>query len=216
MNNKANHTIHFAEGSCVFQAGSSMFGDVHMEGSTIYQGMPKAPETQEAAPCGEEVSYAQSNSIFRASLFKTEEAYVQLRKTILAFVKQAGVEPTEEYQIDPACQAEWYYVLKGLAEAGKALHSGVKDTDFVSQMLAWYPELFNQKEGEEEKKMVRRYAQCISSQRQRWVTRDKQEVPIKDMFVHNNLMNYSLPDTTRFRGVALGLKKQIEALLKGG
>ena len=62
MNNKANHTIHFAEGSCVFQAGSSMFGDVHMEGSTIYQGMPKAPETQEAAPCEEEATTASKPS----------------------------------------------------------------------------------------------------------------------------------------------------------
>ena len=49
----ANITNNFEKDSCVFQAGSSMFGDVHMEGSTIYQGVPKEPQTQ-AAATGEE------------------------------------------------------------------------------------------------------------------------------------------------------------------
>ena len=212
----ASITNNYAAGSCIFEAGSTQNGDVYIQGGTFYQGVAKAPETPEAAPCEEEASYAKTNHIFRASLFKTEEAYAQLRKTILAFMKQAGVEPAEEYQIDPACQAEWYYVLKGIAEAGVAVRSGLKDVDFVRQMLAWYPDLFIRKEEEEEEKMVRRYALCISSQRQRWVGKDKQEVPINDMFAHSNLMRYHLADTTRFRGVALGLKRQIETLLKGG
>ena len=212
----ASITNNYAAGSCIFEAGSTQNGDVYIQGGTFYQGVAKAPETPEAAPCEEEASYAKTNHIFRASLFKTEEAYAQLRKTILAFMKQAGVEPAEEYQIDPACQAEWYYVLKGIAEAGVAVRSGLKDVDFVRQMLAWYPDLFIRKEEEVEEKMVRRYALCISSQRQRWVGKDKQEVPINDMFAHSNLMRYHLADTTRFRGVALGLKRQIETLLKGG
>ena len=209
----ASITNNYAAGSCIFEAGSTQNGDVYIQGGTFYQGVAKAPETPEAAPC-EEASYAKTNHIFRASLFKTEEAYAQLRKTILAFMKQAGVEPAEEYQIDPACQAEWYYVLKGIAEAGVAVRGGLKDVDFVRQMLAWYPDLFMRKEGEVEEKMVRRYALCISSQRQRWVGKDKQEVPINDMFAHSNLMRYHLADTTRFRGVALGVKKRIEALLQ--
>lgn len=218
MNNKASHTINFAEGSCVFQAGSSMFGDVHMEGSTIYQGMPKEPEPQAAATEEEgSVSYAQSNSIFRASVFTTEKAYGQLYKAILAFVKQAGVEPAEKFQIDPACQAEWYYVLKGLAEADNVLRSGVKDTDFVRQMLAWYPELIVRKEGEEEKEVVRRYAQCISAQRKHWVTKDRREMSINDMFAYKQGMNCPLTETIiRLRGVALKLKQRINALLTGG
>ena len=212
----ASITNNYAAGSCIFEAGSTQNGDVYIQGGTFYQGVAKAPETPEATPREEEASYAKTNHIFRASLFKTEEAYAQLRKTILAFMKQAGVEPAEEYQIDPACQAEWYYVLKGIAEAGVAVRSGLKDVDFVRQMLAWYPDLFIRKEEEVEEKMVRRYALCISSQRQRWVGKDKQEVPINDMFAHSNLMRYHLADTTRFRGVALGLKRQIETLLKGG
>lgn len=212
----ASITNNYAAGSCIFEAGSTQNGDVYIQGGTFYQGVPKAPETPEAAPREEEASYAKTNHIFRTSLFKTEEAYAQLRKTILAFMKQAGVEPAEEYQIDPACQAEWYYVLKGIAEAGVAVRSGLKDVDFVRQMLAWYPDLFIRKEEEVEEKMVRRYALCISSQRQRWVGKDKQEVPINDMFAHSNLMRYHLADTTRFRGVALGIKKRIEAILKGG
>ena len=213
----ANITNNYAPGSCIFEAGSTQNGDVYIQGGTFYQGVAKAPETPEAAPCeGEEVSYAKTNHIFRASLFKTEEAYARLHQAILAFVKQAGVESAEEYQISPECQAEWYYVLKGIAEAGVAVRGGLKDVDFVRQMLAWYPDLFMRKEGEVEEKMVRRYALCISSQRQRWVGKDKQEVPINDMFAHSNLMRYHLADTTRFRGVALGIKKRIEALLKGG
>ena len=214
----ANITNNYAPGSCIFEAGSTQNGDVYIQGGTFYQGVAKAQpeEEKQSSAEGEEASYAKTNHIFRASLFKTEEAYAQLRKTILAFMKQAGVEPAEEYQIDPACQAEWYYVLKGIAEAGVAVRSGLKDVDFVRQMLAWYPDFFIRKEEELEEKMVRRYALCISSQRQRWVGKDKQEVPINDMFAHSNLMRYHLADTTRFRGVALGIKKRIEAILKGG
>ena len=214
----ANITNNYAPGSCIFEAGSTQNGDVYIQGGTFYQGVAKAQPEEEKQPSaeGEEASYAKTNHIFRASLFKTEEAYVRLHQAILAFVKQAGVESAEEYQISPECQAEWYYVLKGIAEAGVAVRGGLKDVDFVRQMLAWYPDLFMRKEGEVEEKMVRRYALCISSQRQRWVGKDKQEVPINDMFAHSNLMRYHLADTTRFRGVALGIKKRIEALLKGG
>ena len=214
----ANITNNYAPGSCIFEAGSTQNGDVYIQGGTFYQGVAKAQPEEEKQPSaeGEEASYAKTNHIFRASLFKTEEAYARLHQAILAFVKQAGVESAEEYQISPECQAEWYYVLKGIAEAGVAVRGGLKDVDFVRQMLAWYPDLFMRKEGEVEEKMVRRYALCISSQRQRWVGKDKQEVPINDMFAHSNLMRYHLADTTRFRGVALGVKKRIEALLKGG
>ena len=212
----ANITNNYAPGSCIFEAGSTQNGDVYIQGGTFYQGVAKAQPEEEKQPSaeGEEASYAKTNHIFRASLFKTEEAYARLHQAILAFVKQAGVESAEEYQISPECQAEWYYVLKGIAEAGVAVRGGLKDVDFVRQMLAWYPDLFMRKEGEEEEKMVRRYALCISSQRQRWVGKDKQEVPINDMFAHSNLMRYHLADTTRFRGVALGVKKRIEALLQ--
>ena len=214
----ANITNNYAPGSCIFEAGSTQNGDVYIQGGTFYQGVAKAQPEEEKQPSaeGEEASYAKTNHIFRASLFKTEEAYARLHQAILAFVKQAGVESAEEYQISPECQAEWYYVLKGIAEAGVAVRGGLKDVDFVRQMLAWYPDLFMRKEGEVEEKMVRRYALCISSQRQRWVGKDKQEVPINDMFAHSNLMRYHLADTTRFRGVALGIKKRIEAILKGG
>ena len=212
----ANITNNYAPGSCIFEAGSTQNGDVYIQGGTFYQGVAKAQPEEEKHPSaeGEEASYAKTNHLFRASLFKTEEAYARLHQSILAFVKQAGVESAEEYQISPECQAEWYYVLKGIAEAGVAVRSGLKDVDFVRQMLAWYPDLFMRKEGEVEEKMVRRYALCISSQRQRWVGKDKQEVPINDMFAHSNLMRYHLADTTRFRGVALGVKKRIEALLQ--
>ncbi|MCF2602759.1 hypothetical protein JQM84_03475 [Parabacteroides distasonis] len=212
----ANITNNYAPGSCIFEAGSTQNGDVYIQGGTFYQGVAKAQPEEEKQPSaeGEEASYAKTNHIFRASLFKTEEAYARLHQAILAFVKQAGVESAEEYQISPECQAEWYYVLKGIAEAGVAVRGGLKDVDFVRQMLAWYPDLFMRKEGEVEEKMVRRYALCISSQRQRWVGKDKQEVPINDMFAHSNLMRYHLADTTRFRGVALGVKKRIEALLQ--
>ena len=212
----ANITNNYAPGSCIFEAGSTQNGDVYIQGGTFYQGVAKAQPEEEKQPSaeGEEASYAKTNHIFRASLFKTEEAYARLHQAILAFVKQAGVESAEEYQISPECQAEWYYVLKGIAEAGLAVRGGLKDVDFVRQMLAWYPDLFMRKEGEVEEKMVRRYALCISSQRQRWVGKDKQEVPINDMFAHSNLMRYHLADTTRFRGVALGVKKRIEALLQ--
>ena len=152
----ANITNNYAPGSCIFEAGSTQNGDVYIQGGTFYQGVAKAQPEEEKQPSaeGEEASYAKTNHIFRASLFKTEEAYARLHQAILAFVKQAGVESAEEYQISPECQAEWYYVLKGIAEAGVAVRGGLKDVDFVRQMLAWYPDLFMRKEEEEEEKMI--------------------------------------------------------------
>ena len=143
----ANITNNYAPGSCIFEAGSTQNGDVYIQGGTFYQGVAKAQPEEEKQPSaeGEEASYAKTNHIFRASFFKTEEAYARLHQAILAFVKQAGVESAEEYQISPECQAEWYYVLKGIAEAGVAVRGGLKDVDFVRQMLAWYPDLFMRK-----------------------------------------------------------------------
>lgn len=45
----ANITNHFESGSCIFQAGSTMNGDVHITGSTFYQA-----KSQEKAEEGEE------------------------------------------------------------------------------------------------------------------------------------------------------------------
>ena len=58
----ANITNNYAPGSCIFEAGSTQNGDVHIHGNIIYQGMPKAPETQEAAPCEEEATTASKPS----------------------------------------------------------------------------------------------------------------------------------------------------------
>lgn len=209
--------IHNAYMQKLFDLLETHFAENRVWGQRLLEAVSKPITVNDVKEEEESVSYAQSNSIFRASVFTTEKAYGQLHKAILAFVKQAGVEPAEKFQIDPARQAEWYYVLKGLAEADNVLRSGVKDTDFVRQMLAWYPELIVRKEGEEEKEVVRRYAQCISAQRKHWVTKDRREMSINDMLAYKQDMNCPLTETIiRLRGVALKLKQRINALLKGG
>lgn len=43
----ANITNHFESGSCIFQAGSTMNGDVHITGSTFYQGKSQEKTEEE-------------------------------------------------------------------------------------------------------------------------------------------------------------------------
>ena len=52
----ASITNNYAAGSCIFEAGSTQNGDVYIQGGTYYQGVPKTPETPEAAPREAEAS----------------------------------------------------------------------------------------------------------------------------------------------------------------
>lgn len=155
--------------------------------------------------------YSKENIIFNPRIFTSEAAYAELRDTILSFVKHDGASSEEKWQIDAASQNEWYYILKAIGEAGVKSTDKLTDMNFVSQMVAWFPALFQKKEGEDEKDMKRRIARSISNERGYWKNCDG-EVAIKDMWVHHQQRGYEHAKTLRLHGVAAGLMRRLLAL----
>lgn len=167
-------------------------------------------ESEERLEGLSEISLAQSNIIFNARLFSTEVAYAKLHDAVLAFVVQEGVESDAEYQIRPANQNEWYYILKGIVESGVTRKGKLNDTDFLNQMVNWYPGLFMQKEGEDSKGMIRRIAKSVSNERTYWKNdMNNGEVAIRDMWAHHKQRGYDHAKTMRLHGVADGLRKRL-------
>lgn len=156
-------------------------------------------------------SLARHNVIFNPRLFTTEARYELLRQAILRFI----CPKKEEGHIDAHTQAEWYYILKAIAEAGVADGGKLTDVNFLRQMAAWYPTLLVGKEGEDTEKMLRRYASSVSAERKKWIAGiDCHEVSIDDMFAHAGAGGYPQAKTLRLHGVAKELKKRLEALKK--
>ena len=186
------------------------------------QGQPSSAQDEQEKPQDkpeEEDSsvapLAQSNLIFNPRLFTTEAHYERLRQAILTFVgHDEGTTLASEYQIDPATQAEWYFVLKAIGEVGQVTRSGrLTDADFLRQMQAWFPTLFVGKDGSE--KMLRRYASSISAERKKWTAgMDSHEVSIRDMFAHSHARGYDQARTLRLHGVAEGLRRRLEEISK--
>ncbi len=177
-------------------------------------------EKDEKKNIKEEVpSFAQSNIIFNPKIFTNEQQYAQLRNVILSFINQEEEKVSkEEYKIDPNIKAEWYFIEKAICEAKVASSNKLSDTNFVRQMRAWFPACFEieKEKGEEEKKIVRRYAESISSERNKWVEKvkesDKKEVPIIDMISHGKTFNHVEAKTRHGFFISKGLKKKLEDL----
>lgn len=167
---------------------------------------------------GTPTSLALSNTIFNPRLFTTEAQYEQLRDTILTFINLEECNDEKKktkvkFQMYPTIQSEWFYIMEAIREAKVTNKHYLTDSKFLHQMYAWFPSLFLIKEGEDEAKMLRRYAVSLSRERQLWVSGiEKQRVAICDMFAHSNARGYEQGKTLRIHGVAEGLKKQLQEL----
>lgn len=100
----SNITNHYAEGSCVFEAGSSQNGDVHITGP-IYQGgsVPETPlqmeikepandgvTNRDAIPAGEELFH-----FIHPEVDDSEE--VKIHQSVKKLVKRFGVKEICDY-----------------------------------------------------------------------------------------------------------------------
>ena len=167
-------------------------------------------------------SLASSNIIFNARIFATEAHYERLREAIFAFIKSKDEDerddchPIDGYRIASATQAEWYFILKAIEEAGVAGHQKFSTMNFLKQMLAWYPSLFIRKnKHEDDGKMLRRYASSISAERNKWIDGiDRHEVSIRNMFALGNTRGYDRAKTLRLHGVAEGLKNKLLEIIQ--
>ena len=110
---------------------------------------------------------------------------LRLRDAIGAGIKGAKLTDgsgllEDRPQIDPAMQNEWYYVWKMIAES-ELLDRKVTVRAFITQMLEWYPEVFEPVADEEQKKaFVGKMEKSISAEKSKWM-QSGVEVPFKDM-----------------------------------
>lgn len=104
-------TNNYAEGSCVFEAGSSQNGDVHITGGTFYQGGAKPLETQtnEAIADGATDGGASAQATpLEEDLFHfvhpevDEQEEVKVHQQVKRLVGRFGIKEICEYLTDMA------------------------------------------------------------------------------------------------------------------
>lgn len=163
-------------------------------------------------------SLAQTNLIFNTRIFTTEAQYEELHDTILSFIGQeeSTIKTTSQkpkYLLNPNTQAEWYYIMKAISESRVANTDQLTDSKFLRQMRAWFPSQFMIKEGEDETKMLRRYALSISRERQLWITGvEKHNVAINDMIAHGYSRNMDQAKILRLCNMTKKLRIQLQDL----
>ncbi len=139
-----------------------------------------------------------SNVAFSYRLLSTEDQLRRVRKVLLTHIQNA--EPDTFMQpgslLQPGHRNEWYYVLLAIRQSGLAT-ADLKDSDFVRQMHAWFPELIPVRQDEDPQAVMRSYAKAISTERGRWVVgAERTEVAIKDLLSHARNQGFFNPRTT--------------------
>lgn len=147
--------------------------------------------------------YSKDNRIFDPKKFTTEAKFKEAHDTILKVITNHG----------PLAQSEWYYVMKAIKEAKVSVKAGFQVTEFIAQMIIWYPEFFSMKANESEREMIHRYMQSISHESQKWlVGPDNHEVAIVDMLCQRSLFHYKYDWTKRVHDIASELKTALQSI----
>ena len=111
------------------------------------------------------------NIIFNLRLFNSNVRLAKLRDTIAAAIDMGAYNYTfsqpQDVRINPAVQNEWYYILKALEET-KISRPKISVTEFIEQMMDWYPTLFPNGTKEEKDKFKRRLSKSISVEKSLW------------------------------------------------
>lgn len=117
------------------------------------------------------------NYIFNVNKFSSHSSVVLLRNTIASAItmppEQAalfGGYTGDVGKIDPLLKNEWFFILAAITDAGILKRTHIKDTDFVKQMVHFFPNLLdiNLDNTIEYDKSIRRYVDSISRERSKW------------------------------------------------
>ena len=160
-----------------------------MPGSTVNQSPIQQITTESDAENGSKSEVPEEplrNYIFNEKLFDSNARLAKLRDTIAAAIDMGDAtimygEP-QLMRINPAVQNEWYYIVKAISESGVAKLK-ISDTEFVEQMVEWFPMLFPDETPETFKKYKRRLLKSISAERRIWKQGKMNiEVTLKEMW----------------------------------
>ena len=120
------------------------------------------------------------NLIFSAKKFPTHSSMVLLRNTIASAITMSpeqsalfGGYTGDVGKIDPLMKNEWFFIFAAIIDAGILRKAKINDTDFVKQMVSFFPNLFdlNFDDMKEYEKGIRRYMDSISRERSKWKVR---------------------------------------------
>lgn len=156
------------------------------------------------------------NIIFKDKIFDTNERLILLRNTIAAAIDMGEAtimygEP-QKVRINPKAQNEWYYIVKAIEEGEVAKHFTV--TQFIEQMMEWFPILFPCDTKEEWMKFKRRLSKSISEEKSLWkYGKMKEVVPLRDMWAKQKHLAMDSAKMERIYAIALqGLLRKLEDL----
>lgn len=165
--------------------------EITVESGAVFYNGPKANEqntTGATEDCSnkDEDEESLKNLIFKARLFDSNDRLMDLRRVIAHAINMAEYSElfgeANPCTINPEAQNEWYYIMKAIEEAEIAV-SRMTVTDFIDQMIDWYPWLFEFGTAEEMAAFKRKLAKSISHEKGLWkYGRAKEVTGLKDMW----------------------------------
>ena len=125
------------------------------------------------------------NIIFKEKIFDTNARLLRLRNCIASAIDMGDATimygNPQEKRINPNAQNEWYYIVKAIDESGIAKNFAI--TQFIEQMVEWFPILFPSGTQEEWEKFKRRLSKSISEEKSLWrYGKMKEVIPLSEMW----------------------------------
>lgn len=183
------------------------------DGGEIHFGSPSETKNDDT-PADEDPL---QNIIFSERLFSSNARLARLRDVIAAAIDMGDATimygQPQEKRINPAVQSEWYYIVKAIEEAG-VTRGRTTVTNFIEQMMEWYPMLFPDSTKEEWEKYKRRLSKSISDEKSLWRYGKMNEViPLREMWAKRKHVNMDQAKMERVYAIAYkGLLTNLIAL----
>lgn len=157
------------------------------------------------------------NIIFSNRLFDSDKRLTLLRNAIAAHINLGNdngkIAVPSNFQINPSCHSEWYYIILAISESNIVVGKKLTDTNFVDQMMDWFPWLFHFNDTSELKIFKRNFTRSISAERSRWkYGKTKTVTAIRDMWTKHKALGIDESKVARMHPVAKGLKEKLEEL----
>ena len=149
--------------------------DIHISNMIYANGSVTFGNTETKDESEESDDEHLENLIFNRIIFNSNVRLIKLRKVIAHFVNMgeynAMFGELNSAFLDPIqLQSDWYYVHKSMEEATICRKHSV--TDFLKQMVQWYPFLFDFKDATEMTRNLRKIEKSISREKSLWKNKD--------------------------------------------
>lgn len=183
---------------------------IYANGSVTFGNAP-TPEPEPEDSDGEPLE----NDIFNRTIFASNARLIKLRKVIAHFVNLGEYNvmfgELNPVYLDPQqIQSDWYYIHKSMEEALVCRKHSV--SDFIKQMIKWFPFMFEFKTAEEMTKTIRKIEKSISAEKRLWKMKDGY-ASFADMYARYSQLGFDKSKLDRINKAAQnGLCLQLKQL----